>query len=61
MTAMKILDFLNSFSYYSILWLTWTFASSKAVLYGPQFTGQYLIEKAFIYCHCDNSSIPYVK
>ena len=44
MTAMKNLDFLNSFSYCIILQLTWTFASSQTVLYGPQFTGQYLIE-----------------
>ena len=25
---------------------------------GPQFIRQYLIKKGFIYCHCDNSSIP---
>ena len=61
MTAMKNLDFLKSFNHCSILWLTWTFPSSKTVLYDPQFTRQYLIEKAFIYCHCGNSSIPYVK
>ena len=45
MTAMKNLDFLNSFSYCSVLQLTWTFASFKTILYGPQFTRQYLIEK----------------
>ena len=46
MTAMKYLDFLNSFSYCIILQLTWAFASSKTVLYGPQFSCQYLIEKS---------------
>ena len=61
MTAIKNLDFLKSFSYGSILRLTWTLAGSKTVLYSPQFTRQYPFEKAFIYCHFVNPSIPYVK
>ena len=61
MTTIKNLHFWNSFSYCSILLLTWTFSSFwNHSLVSNSLVATWL-KKVFIYCHRDRSSIPQVK